>query len=101
MLKRFLTYPFYFIMFPTGVPISSCNLIASTSRSSNVFRKNVKKSKKPKVTQLKPADCPWKKTTLMVARRHNSLDMTLGEIFRSRMNDLHYRYYVNKISLDI
>lgn len=62
MLKKVLTYSFYFIMFLTGLSLSSCNSITPIYRSDGISRKNIKNSKKPKVIQLKPADCPWDKT---------------------------------------
>jgi hypothetical protein len=67
MLSKRKTYAILLMVTIFGWLTSSCTALSiASSENSHISRKNISHSKKPKIVQLRPADCPWTQTYRIV-----------------------------------
>ena len=75
MLQRRILFTGYVsIIILCVLLVNSCNVIVNSSRGDyTISKKNIHNSKKPKVVQLKPSDCPWNKTYVIKNERKHKV----------------------------
>lgn len=59
MLKGTLAYAVLFILLVAGLTLDSCASSKDIAGRTEISRKNIRNSRKPKVIRLHGFDCPW------------------------------------------